>query len=280
MSHQVHVNSETSPLLADGHDSANTVQREVNAVRHRFHETFAEFFGTYVFVFLGLAINASLLTQVGATAGPAATLLCALGWGLSLALGIAVAAPISGGHVNPAVTLAMVAHRQFPAAKALCFLAAQIIGSVAAAATLHAVYAGPIRRFSHDVAHGHDATANIFVTHPGADASNLSAFFAELVGTAVLLIAIVAHVRSSNSEATKAWTPYAAGLTLFILATAFGPLSGGGFNPARDFGPRLYILIAGWGWSAISAHSYYFWIPVVAPVIGGSVGTLLFDIFA
>ncbi|RKP35082.1 aquaporin-like protein, partial [Dimargaris cristalligena] len=239
----------------------------------------AEFMGTFLFVFLGLSVNVALKTNPASAAF--APVLGALGWGLSLALGISVAASSSGGHVNPAVTLALVAQRRFPCIQALGYIVFQVLGAFAAALVVHLIQIQTISAYADHkyTVIGDRSTADLFACYPSAETSNWTAFFVELVGTAVLVISILNNCRETTTNAGKAWLPFAAGFTLVVLAVSFGAQTGGAFNPARDYGPRLYTFVSRWGWQVFSAYHFYSWIPVVAPVLGAQVGTLLFDIF-
>ncbi len=109
----------------------------------------------------------------------------------------------------------------------------------------------------------------------------------QVVGTAFLLIFIVAVIDIRNSAVQSNLAPLAIGLGVAAIGMSYGANAGYAINPARDFGPRLFTYFAGWGRVALPgtysspalSFSNYFWIPIVGPLIGGTVGILLYDLF-
>jgi glycerol uptake facilitator-like aquaporin len=95
---------------------------------------------------------------------------------------------------------------------------------------------------------------------------------AEIVGTCVLLLVILSLTDRRNmsyqNAISKSWAPFWIGMTVAVIISVFAPLSQGGFNPWRDFGPRLVALCFGWGKIALPGPRSGFWIYLVGPIIG------------
>jgi glycerol uptake facilitator protein len=106
--------------------------------------------------------------------------------------------------------------------------------------------------------------------------SFLNAFIAEVIGTAVLLWGVLASGDSKNTGLMHNMGPFLVGGTVLAVGLSLGGPSGYAINPARDLGPRLFGLVA--GTQGLFADGYW-WIPVVAPIIGGIIGVYLYDMF-
>ncbi|MGQ0737189.1 MAG: aquaporin, partial [Acidobacteriota bacterium] len=103
-------------------------------------------------------------------------------------------------------------------------------------------------------------------------------FVDQLVGTALLMAAILA-VTDQRNNATPNWlTPIVVGGVVVAIGVAFGFNAGYAINPARDLGPRLFTAIAGWGPGVFTAAGGWSWVPVVAPTLGGVLGALAYDV--
>lgn len=125
-------------------------------------------------------------------------------------------------------------------------------------------------------------TAGIFGTYP-KDVDNslatFSNFFDQFFSTALFIISILAITDKKNTEIPHQTVAILIGLSLIVVGTAFGYNGGFAVNPARDFGPRMFTLVAGWGTKTFSAGNYYFWIPIIGPMLGSVFGTFLYWIF-
>jgi len=195
-------------------------------------------------------------------------------WGCAVALGVYLSAGVSGGHINPAVTIALAIFKKFPARSVIPYVLGQIVGAFVAAAVIYALYSNLFDSKTLD-------TLGVFVTAPRADISLGQAFMAELVGTAILLAMILALVDEHNGAARGALAPLLIGLSVATIGAIIGPLTGFALNPARDFGPRLFAFVAGWGSDALSGGLSipYVLIPLAAPVLGGLLGTWIYTRF-
>ena len=254
----------------------------------------AETVGVYLMVTIGTGVVAAAVLS-GAQAG---LWQVAVVWWLGVTLAIYVTAAVSGAHLNPAVSLAFAIFRrdEFPFSRILPYWVSQLAGGVLAGLTVLAVYGRFIARFEsqnglvrgdpgsqlsgmlfgeyfpNPAMVGTDEAARSLVSAPAAAVI-------EGVGTAVLVLVIFALVdRRNSSLPVKFLAPVFIGGTVAAIISVFAPLTMGGWNPARDFGPRIVAFFAGWGEIAIPGPSSGFWAYIVGPLVGGPVGAACYDL--
>ncbi|KAK9767212.1 glycerol channel [Basidiobolus ranarum] len=257
--------------LLGGHGSRVFTKWESFKTEHK--PALAEFLGTFVLVLFGLGVNAQ--NTFNTYASESAYLSNNLGWGLGLTAGIYVSGGVSGGHLNPAVTVTMAYLRKFSWTRVLSYIIAQFAGAFLAAVVVYFIYNPALNVMGGDKFSL--ASAGIFATFPQPFNTIGSAFFAEFVGTAALTLGIFAITDERNNQG-KGYVALAIGLHLTAIGICLGWMTGYALNPARDFAPRLFTALYGWGWEVFSAHDYYFWVPVVAPYAGGITGGLLYNL--
>jgi glycerol uptake facilitator protein len=256
----------------------------------------SEFLGTFVLIMFGdgaVAMTVAALNQSGrgeelfAAAGD--WMLIATGWGLAVALAVYVAGGISSAHINPAVTLAMATFRDFPWRKVPGYMAAQVAGAFVAGALVYLNYKQAINSFeaANDITRGEANSIpsySIFATFPAEYYSNAAGpFLDEVIGTALLVGIVLALVDEFNLAPRANIGPLIIGFVVFAIGMSFGANSGYAINPARDLGPRLFAWIQGWGEIAVPGDygnvNGYMWVPIVAPLVGGLVGALVYNFF-
>ncbi|MFJ8632481.1 MIP/aquaporin family protein [Streptomyces sp. NPDC093568] len=264
-------------------------------------ECMAEFLGTFVLIAFGtgvVAMAVAALPGSGRTEGPTTFflgagdwLLITWGWAMAVILGIYVAGGVSGAHINPAVTLAFAVRRRFPWAKVVPYWVSQVLGALAGAALVYAVYHDAINTFDDTVegpkTGGHTlATFSIFATFPAPyfNGGIWGPLIDQMVGTAFLVMLVVAIIDLRNTAVKANLGPLVIGFVVAAIGMSFGANAGYAINPARDFGPRLFTWMAGWEDLAFpgslpGAFSGYWWIPIVGPFIGGVIGVLVYDLF-
>ncbi|MFN7981577.1 MAG: MIP family channel protein [Vicinamibacterales bacterium] len=240
-------------------------------------EMFAEFLGTVVLLTFGLGVVAQTVLSKQ-TAG--STLSINLCWGLAVTMGCYVSAGVTGAHLNPAVTLALAVHRRFPWSKVAPYVLAQMLGALVASAIVFTAYHDALAAFDGGTRHvvGDLGTAGIFATYPQAFVSIPIGFFNEALGTALLMGVILGITDARNSPAPAGLTPVVVGLLVVAIGMAFGWNTGYAINPARDFGPRLFTFMAGWGGDVFSAANGWWWVPVIAPCVGAVGGGWIYDL--
>lgn len=271
-------------------------------------ECLAEFLGTAVLVLFGcgsVAVAVVGLPGTGRTEGPTTFfvgaggwLVVTWGWFLAVVFGVYVSQGISGGHINPAVTLAFAIRRKFPWRKVVPYWIAQVAGGIAGAAVILGVYKDAIRAFDSAVAAdpesgiqivgatGHTIPSfSIFSTFPAPyfNGGVWGPLVDQIVGTAMLMLCIAAVIDNRNRAVMANMGPFIIGLSVMAVGVSFGANAGYAINPARDLGPRIIAWLGGFGELAFPGNgpwfSGYWWIPIVGPLIGGVVGVIVYDLF-
>lgn len=250
---------------------------------------FAEAVGTGMIVLIGC--GSVCATLAGAHKG---IWQVAVVWGIGVCLAIYSTAEASGAHLNPAITLAFTIVR--PQAhgmtwrKAGLYVAAQFAGAIACAIINLVVFWGTFKAFERDngIVRGEKMsilTASAFgeyFPNPGLnseygggpydqdDVTPLHAMMVEAWGTFILAFVIFGVTNEKNKGSWQ--PPVLIGSTVAILLFLYAPITQAGWNPARDFGPRIVAACAGWGKVAIPGPENGFWVYIVGPCIGGPLG--------
>ncbi len=248
-------------------------------------EFIGEFIGTGIIVFFGCGSVASaiLFEAYGSLFE------ISIVWFIGVSLAIYAANSFSEAHLNPAVSLAMIFANKFPLKKLPLYLFAQFSGAFASAGLLYFIYAGFIADYeiSHQIIRGTQEsiiTASMFgefFPNPGftdkiSSVSVFQAFVAESVGAGVLAFMILWLTVEKNASK---FTPMMIGFTVAALITLLAPISQGGFNPARDFGPRMFSFFAGWGEVVFQKPSFSFaTVYIFGPIFGGIVAAFVFNL--
>lgn len=256
----------------------------------------AEVLGTFILVFFGCgAVHVAVLT------GDLGLGQVALVWAVAIMLAIYCIGGISGAHINPAITIALAAWGRFEWRDVSAYVGAQMAGAILAAATLFVLF-GPMldeKERSKNVKRGEsgsDVTAMCYGEYypnpgklgggsgpydPAAHAkhneliSDSAAFLAEFLGTLILALMVFALTDERNTAAPAGrLAPVFIGMTVAVLIMVIAPLTQACFNPARDFGPRLFAYAAGWRETAIPGPngSGFLTVYIVAPIAGAVAG--------
>lgn len=253
-------------------------------------ELLSEFLGTLVLIAFGTGVVAMAvagLPQSGRGDGTVSNgdwLLITFGWGMAVIMGVYVAGGISGAHLNPAVTIALALRRGFAWNKVPGYIAAQVVGAFAGAALVFLNYKDAIDAAENAAGVGSKdgSTVGIFITGPAQYFSDYwGPLISEITGTALLIIIVFAVIDLMNIPPKANLGALVIGFGVMAIGMSFGANSGYAINPARDFGPRIFTWMAGWGDSAIPGAqgnlSAYWWVPIVAPIIGGIIGAFVYD---
>ena len=237
-----------------------------------------EFMGTFILVFFGCgAVAVEVIFGALGSLLPIATL-----WGIGVALAIAITGPLSGAHLNPAITLAFAFLTDFSFKRIPLYFSAQLLGSFLAAATLFVLFEAPLTEMEQEqgiqrAAEGGERTAKIFGEFHNPEFGLATPFAAEFLGTSLLAFIIFSLIDKRQRTRRPDWViPIAIGAGLALIISIFAPLSMAGFNPARDFAPRLFSSFA--GWKALPFHingSSWFLVYILAPFLGAPLGAWL-----
>ena len=245
--------------------------------RSLIRELAAECLGTFLLIAFGVGSVAQMVLSHH-TLGT--TLSVNIGWGLAVMLGAYSAGAISGAHLNPAVSLAFAAFRDFPWRKVVPYTIAQVLGAFLASAVVYLTYREALDAFDGGLraVGGPTATAGIWATYPQPYLSIVGGFVDQVIGTALLIMGIFALVDAKSAGLPPYMVPLTVGLLVVAIGATFGMNSGYAINPARDFGPRLFTFIAGWGGEVFRAGNGWWWVPLVATPIGALLGGFVYDL--
>lgn len=233
----------------------------------------AELIGTMLVILLGNGVVANVVLK-GTKGNNGGWMVITTGWALAVFVGVVIAAPYSGAHLNPAVTIGLAIAGKFSWAKVLPFILAQLIGSVIGAFLVWLVY-----RDHFNTTPDPNAQLAVFCTAPAIH-NRLFNLLSEIVGTFVLVFVIFYF---TNAEIADKKTPIGLGslgaipvaFLVWAIGLSLGGTTGYAINPARDFGPRIahsLLPITGKG----SSNWKYGWIPIMGPFIGAAIAALLF----
>ncbi|AXQ58613.1 MIP/aquaporin family protein [Streptomyces koyangensis] len=247
-------------------------------------EMSAEFAGTMILILFGCGVVAQVaageLTDPPGGLGDHDSISWA--WGLGVTLGVYVAARLSGAHLNPAVTVALAAFRGFSWGKVLPYALAQTAGAFVAAMLVRWNYSEALAK----VDPGHTVkTQTVFSTlpangNPALPVYEWGAFRDQVIGTAILLLLIMAVTDMLNTAPAANMGPFITGLIVVGIGMAWGTNAGYAINPARDFGPRLASFLTGYGGAWRDQYgNLYFWVPILGPLVGGLLGAGLYQFF-
>ena len=235
----------------------------------------AEFLGTALLILLGNGVVANVvLNRTKGNGG--GWIVITTAWALAVFVGVVVAGPYSGAHLNPAVTIALATAGKFDWAMVPQYMLAQLLGSMTGSLFVWLKYIDHFKATE-------DKSLKLasFSTGP-AIKNNVTNLFSEIIGSFVLLF-VIFHITSAEIVDTK--TPLGLGsigaipvmFLVWAIGLSLGGTTGYAINPVRDLGPRIMhsiLPVAGKG----SSEWSYAWIPITGPIIGASLAALLFNI--
>ncbi|KAH9948893.1 aquaporin [Amylocystis lapponica] len=253
-------------------------------IREVLREPAAEFFGTMVLILFGNGVDCQTVLSNNPMVSSRPTggyLALNFGWAVGVALGVWLSGGISGGHINPAVTIALATFRDFPWRKVPVYIFAQVMGAICGAGIVYANYIHAI-----DIVEGGRSirtvpgTASLFATYASGYMTNVSSFWDEFIGTVVLMFAVCAATDKRNGPPPPGLVPLVLFIVVLGIGAAFGIQTGYGVNPARDFGPRVLTAMVGYGKEVFTfRNQYWIWCPILGPILGALVGIFIYDLF-
>jgi len=234
----------------------------------------AELIGTAFLILLGGGVVANVVLQ-GTKGHNGGWIVITTAWALGVFVGVVIAGPYSGAHLNPAVTLAMYVAGNIGASDALAYVAAQFVGAMAGSFTVWLIYQDHFK-----ITADAGSKQAVFCTAPAI--RNLPVnLISEIVGTFVLLFSVFYFTDAElGSDST---TPIGLGslgaipvaFVVWVIGLALGGTTGYAINPARDLGPRMvHALLPIKNKAGFDAQ--YAWVPVIGPLTGGALAALLF----
>jgi glycerol uptake facilitator protein len=237
-------------------------------------ELTAEFLGTAVLISFGDGVVAMAVAALNSS-------------GLAVALAVYVAGGVSGAHINPAVTLGFAVRGDFPWWKVIPYWIAQVVGAFVGAWVVFWDYGNAIGAYEKaaGIVRGtlggpQDSTAtySIFATFPAPyyNGNLVGPFIDQVIGTFFLLLFVFALTDKLNLAPSANIGPFLIGMAVGAIGMSFGANAGYAINPARDFGPRLFAYIAGWGEVALPGVDNYFWVPIVGPLVGAVIAAFVY----
>jgi glycerol uptake facilitator protein len=230
---------------------------------------FAEFFGTAIIIVFGGGVVANVLLNKtkGNNSG---WIVISFGWAVGVFTGVLIAAPVSGAHLNPAVTLALVLAHKFSFSQMPVYICAQLLGAMFGAALVWLAY-----KKHFDSTEDGDAKLAVFCTAP-----NIRSYWynvlTEIIGTYVLTLAVLYMAEPKVGLGTLSALPVA--IVVLGIGLSLGGPTGYAINPARDLGPRIMHFFLPIPNKRNSDWSYS-WVPILGPLLGATIAAAMFVLF-
>lgn len=248
-------------------------------------ETLAEMIGTYLLVMIGDSAVANYKLNRDSKVG-VDHFAVAFAFGIGAMAGIAASSQISGSHMNPAVTLAFAIIGKLSFRKMAHYLFGQYMGAFLAATTVYLAYHEAIDAFdggkrvpyqeiidhnqtNHLIDH---STGVIYSTYPAIWITETGALLDQIIATFALVFSVLV-ITGRKAKLPDYLHPFMLGMLICGIVIAFGLNCGAALNPARDFSPRLFQLISGYGWKAFKPVNSFYWL--LAGILGPHIGAIL-----
>jgi glycerol uptake facilitator protein len=230
---------------------------------------FAEFFGTAMIIVFGGGVVANVLLNKtkGNNSG---WIVITFGWAVGVFTGVIVAAPLSGAHLNPAITLALVLANKFPLSLMPMYVCAQLLGAMFGAFLVWVAY-----KKHFDATEDGDLKLAVFCTSP-----NIRSYWynvlTEVIGTYVLALAVLYMAEPEVGLGSLNALPVA--IVVLGLGLSLGGPTGYAINPARDLGPRIMHFLLPIPFKR-NSDWHYSWVPVLGPLLGATLAAVMFILF-
>ena len=246
----------------------------------------SEFYGTFLLVFIAHSTGAAYSFASNSNDAVSKIMGSTFGVGCAALIALTVAMPVSGGHINPAITVGVATMGHFPWSRVAPYLLAQHLGGFFAGLMIYVTFYDPIQAVyaanSGNATVAAAKTAGLFCSHSASAATPLGSLIGSIWGTATFLIGIAAILdQKSHMKPPKWYWPLAVSFVLMISLAAFGTNGGPSVNPAADLAPRIAASLLGWGgviWSPQGGH--YWWIAgIVGPHVGAIFGLWSYRFF-
>ncbi|THX34918.1 aquaporin-like protein [Aureobasidium pullulans] len=271
----------TLDRAVNDHVSTNKIQEEQHnhhtlwaVARTKLREPLAEVLAVFILMTIGLCAN---IAHNIANSGSNDSM--AWSWGFGTMAGIYIAGGVSGGHLNPAITIMLYVFRGFPKKKILIYIVAQLAGAYIGSLVAYGIYRNCILNYLETNPEQMTDVYNSFVTNRMdgvADAA--SGFLTEFVATAFIGVIVLALGDDSNAPPGAGMNAFILGLIISIETMAFSASTGAALNPARDLGPRLALITLGFSRHDMFSDGWWIYGAWCATISGAIVGAILYDI--
>ena len=242
------------------------------------HPYIAEFLGTMLLILMGVGVVANVSFKDSFASG-GGWVVITFGWGIGVFIGVIVAGPYSGAHINPAVSIGLAAAGKFPWQEVPMYILAQLGGAMTGALLAWWQFSDHYNR--------HEDQAGIlgtFCTSPSIKNTHKN-LFSEVLGTFVLIFVVLyisdATFSSETLKNTKIGLGSVGALPVALLVVGIGMSLGGvtgyAINPARDLGPRFIHAIVPIKTKG-SSNWRYAWVPVIGPILGAVIAAFLYQL--
>ncbi|KAG8759970.1 hypothetical protein FRC12_009643 [Ceratobasidium sp. 428] len=273
---------QASSTALDNLDHVTEFPNKWSRMRAKLREPAAEFLGTMILIIFGTGVDCQVVLSGNtavASSPKGSYLSISFGWAIGTALGVWVSGGISGGHINPAVTLVQAIFRGFSWKKVPSYILAQTMGAMTGAGLVYANYHRAIDLFEGPGVRT-IRTASLFTTFALDYLSNVQCFFSEVLATAILLLVVLAVTDRRNGPPPDGLVPLVLFITILGEGACLGMQTAYALNPARDLGPRLMCWMAGYGREVWNYRSqYWLYTPIIGPIVGAIAGTAIYDAF-
>jgi glycerol uptake facilitator protein len=236
----------------------------------------AEILGTFLLLLLGNGVVANVVLKNTKSNDPG-WMVITTAWGLAVYVGVLVAGPYSGAHLNPAVTISLAIAGLFDWVDVLPYILAQFIGAMTGSLLVWLIY-----KDHYKITEDKEAIKATFCTAPSIRNFPRN-FLSEVVGTFVLIFAVLYIAGPELSIGSEEAINFGLGslgaipvaFVVWVIGLSLGGTTGYAINPARDLGPRIIYTILPIKFKRSSDWSYA-WIPVIGPLIGGAISAALY----
>ena len=228
---------------------------------------FAELFGTFLLILLGNGVTANMILpkSKGENGG---WIVIATGWGFAVMFSVYLVGWISGAHINPAVTIAMLLAGKIEISNLIVYFLGQFLGAYLGALTVYAFY------YNHFQAEkAAEFKLMSFCTKPVFSNQKIN-FLCEAIGTFVLIVGIFS-IGDSHNQISSSASPFLVGALVWAIGMSLGGTTGYAINPARDLGPRLAHASVQFKGKGSNEWSYS-WVPFFGPILGAIFGYLFY----
>ncbi|MEO8109357.1 MAG: MIP/aquaporin family protein [Ginsengibacter sp.] len=233
----------------------------------------AELIGTMFLILLGNGVVANVILK-GTKGYNGGWIVITTGWALAVFVGVVIAGPFSGAHLNPAVTIGLAITGKFAWSGVLKYIIAQVIGAMLGSFLVWVIY-----KDHFDATPNAETQLAVFSTSP-AIKNLFFNFMSELVGTFVLVFVVFYF---TNAEIVNQKTPIGLGslgalpvaFLVWAIGLSLGGTTGYAINPARDFGPRIVHAFLPLKHKGTSDWKYA-WVPILGPFVGATIAALLY----